>query len=54
MAGPARPSPFFARLTRAHLIFEVKDGAQRRRPRRSAILEFKVQMRFSDPVRLMK
>jgi hypothetical protein len=44
---PGHTFPFIARLTRAYLNFEVKDGAKRRRLRRSMILEFKVQMRFS-------
>jgi hypothetical protein len=33
--------PFIGRLTRAHLVFEIKDGAKRRRLWRSMILEFK-------------
>jgi hypothetical protein len=47
----ARENPFIARLTRAHLNFEVKDAPKARRLRRSMILEFKVQMRFSAAVR---
>jgi hypothetical protein len=50
-ARQARENPFIARLTRAHLNFEVKDAPKARRLRRSMILEFKVQMRFSAAVR---
>jgi hypothetical protein len=37
---------FIAWPTRAHLDFEVKDAPKARRRRRSAILEFKIKMRF--------
>jgi len=38
---PGHTIPFIGRPTRAYLVFEVKDGAKRRRLRRSMILEFK-------------
>jgi hypothetical protein len=49
----ARRNPCIGRLTRAYPNFEVKDGAQRRRLRRSMILEFKVQIGFSAALRRM-
>jgi hypothetical protein len=48
---PGHTFPFIARLTRAYLNFEVKDAPKARRLRRSTILEFKVQIRFSAAAR---
>jgi hypothetical protein len=48
---PGHTIPFIGRLTRAYLNFEVKDAPKARRLRRSMILQFKVQIRFSAAVR---